>query len=202
MTDYDPIEGTTDEELARQARAGSGRSFEELARRYKRRLFVYLRPRVGSDEDAEDLVQETFLKLYRNIGLYDPAFRFSTWLFMSAGRLAIDAYRKNAASRDKLSAESAADLPDPAPDKDSDPRLSGLWAAARGLGGDRFRVLWLRYGEDLTIEEIAAVLGRTKLAVRILLHRARTSLMRIAGPSPARTMAPAKAADARGARSG
>jgi RNA polymerase sigma-70 factor (ECF subfamily) len=202
MSDQGPIEARTDDELARDARAGSRRSFEELASRYRRRLFAYLRPRFGSDEDAEDLVQETFLKLYRNIGLYDPAFRFSTWLFTSAGRLAIDAYRKNAASRDKLSAESAADVPDPAPDKDSDPRLSGLWAAARGLGGDRFRVLWLRYGEDLTIEEIAAVLGRTKLAVRILLHRARTSLMRIAGPSPARTMAPAKAADARGARSG
>jgi len=202
MTDYDPIEGTTDEELARRARAGSGRSFEELARRYKRRLFVYLRPRVGSDEDAEDLVQDTFLKLYRSIGSYDPAFRFSTWLYTSAGRLAIDAYRRNAASRDKLAAESAAELPDPASDHDRDPRLSGLWAAARGLGTDRFRVLWLRYGEDLSIEEIAAVLGRTKLAVRILLHRARMSLMKTAGPSPARTVAPAKAADARGARSG
>jgi RNA polymerase sigma-70 factor (ECF subfamily) len=202
MTDHDPIEGTTDEELACRARAGSGRSFEELARRYKRRLFVYLRPRVGSDEDAEDLVQETFLKLYRNIGSYDPAFRFSTWLYTSAGRLAIDAYRKNAVSKDKLAGESAADFPDAAADRDRDPRLTGLWAAARGLGGDRFRVLWLRYGEDLTIEEIAAVLGRTKLAVRILLHRARTRLMSIAGPSPARTMAPAKAAAARGERSG
>jgi RNA polymerase sigma-70 factor (ECF subfamily) len=202
MTDHDPIEGPTDEELARRARAGSVRSFEELARRYKRRLFVYLRPRVGSDEDAEDLVQDTFLKLYRNIGSYDPAFRFSTWLFTSAGRLAIDAYRKHAASRDKLAAESAAELPDPASDRDRDPRLSGLWTAAQGLGGDRFRVLWLRYGEDLSIEEIAAVLGRTKLAIRILLHRARISLMKAAGPSPARTIAPARAADARGARSG
>ena len=94
MTDHDPIEEKTDEELAREARAGSRRSFEELARRYKRRLFVYLRPRVGSDQDAEDMVQETFLKLYRNIGGYDPAYRFSTWLYTSANRLAIDAYRK------------------------------------------------------------------------------------------------------------
>jgi len=55
MADHDPIGERTDEELAREARAGSGRSFEELAHRYKRRLFVYLRPRLGSDEDAEDL---------------------------------------------------------------------------------------------------------------------------------------------------
>ena len=200
MTDQDPIEGTTDEELARRARAGSGRSFEELARRYKRRLFVYLRPRVGSDEDAEDLVQETFLKLYRNIGSYDPEFRFSTWLYTSAGRLAIDAFRRGAASRDKRADESAGEFPDPASERDRDPRASALWDAARGLGANRFRVLWLRYGEDLSIEEIAAVIGRTRLAVRVLLHRARTDLMKKAGPLTARAGVPAKAADASGAR--
>jgi len=200
MTDQDPIETATDEELARRARAGSVRSFEELARRYKRRLFVYLRPRVGSDEDAEDLVQETFLKLYRNIGSYDPEFRFSTWLYTSAGRLAIDAFRRGVASRDKRVDGSAGELPDPASERDRDPRASGLWDAARGLGADRFRVLWLRYGEDLSIEEIAAVMGRTRLAVRVLLHRARTDLMKKAGPSAARAVVPAKAADVRGAR--
>lgn len=165
----------TDEELAREARAGSGRSFDELARRYKRRLFVYLRPRLGSDEDAEDLVQETFLKLYRNIASYDPAFKFSTWLYTSASRLAIDAFRKRAAERAEKVADRNVDIPDPSsgPESGSGPEL---WEAARSLGGDRFRVLWLRYGEDLSVEEIAAVLGRTRLAVRVLLHRARTSL--------------------------
>ena len=97
MADHDPIAEKTDEELARDARAGSRRSFEELACRYKRRLFVYLRPRLGSDEDAEDMVQDTFLKLYRNIDRYDPAYRFSTWLYTSANRLAIDSFRKSGA---------------------------------------------------------------------------------------------------------
>ena len=83
----------TDEELAREARAGSRRSFEELAGRYRRRLFVYFRPRLGSDQDAEDMVQETLLKLYRNIGSYDPAFRFSTWLYTAASRLATSTWR-------------------------------------------------------------------------------------------------------------
>jgi hypothetical protein len=59
---------------------------------------------------------------------------------------------------------------------------SGLWDAARTLGAGRFRVLWLRYGEDMSIEEIAAVTGRTRLAVRVLLHRARTSLAGRLGP--------------------
>src|SRR5512136_2067694 len=99
MADQVPTAERTDEELAREARAGSRRSFEELATRYKRRLFVFLRPRLVSDQDAEDMVQETFLKLYRNIGGYDTDRRFSTWIYTSATRLAIDAFRKGAAAR-------------------------------------------------------------------------------------------------------
>jgi RNA polymerase sigma-70 factor (ECF subfamily) len=177
MADLDRIEEKTDEELAREARAGSGRSFEELARRYKRRLFVYLRSRVGSDQDAEDMVQDTFLKLYRNIGGYDPAYRFTTWLYTSANRLAIDSHRKKAVVITRVDVEDLGDLPEPAARISAETGATGLWDAARGLGESRFRVLWLRYGEDLSIEEIAAVLGRTRLAVRVLLHRARAALI-------------------------
>ena len=184
MDDHAKSDERTDEELAREARAGSRRSFEELASRYRRRLFVYLRPRFGSDEDAEDLVQETFLKLYRNIGRYDPAYRFSTWLYTAANRLAIDAYRRGAADRGRMAAAKEGPLTEPTAGRDGERGSgstdaggpSGLWDAARTLGAGRFRVLWLRYGEDMSIEEIAAVTGRTRLAVRILLHRARTSL--------------------------
>ncbi len=183
MTDQNPIAEKTDEELARDARAGSRRSFEELASRYKRRLFVYLRPRLGSDEDAEDMVQDTFLKIYRSIDRYDPAYRFSTWLYTSASRLAIDSFRKAALARDKSAASSGRDIPDPAAGYEVEAGATGVWDAARTLGADRYRVLWLRYGEDMTVEEIAAVLGRSRLAVRVLLHRARTSLVGRLGPN-------------------
>jgi RNA polymerase sigma-70 factor (ECF subfamily) len=185
MSDQDRMADKTDEELAREARAGSRRSFEELACRYKRRLFVFLRPRLASDEDAEDMVQDTFLKLYRNIDGYDPAYRFSTWLYTSAGRLAIDAFRKGgAAARNTVALTPEMQIADPAARPEAGSGGSGLWEAARALGGDRYRVLWLRYGEDMSIEEIAAVVGRTKLAVRVLLHRARTSLAGRLGPRP------------------
>jgi len=189
MTEVERIADRTDEELAREARAGSRRSFEELACRYRRRLFVYLRPRLASAEDAEDMVQDTFLKIYRNIGAYDPAFRFSTWLYTSASRLAIDAFRKGA-GRKQVSLDGDFDVPDPSAGPESRPGETGLWDAARGLGGDRYRALWLRYGEDMTVDEIAAVLGRTKLAVRVLLHRARTSLVGRLGPALGRATGP------------
>jgi RNA polymerase sigma-70 factor (ECF subfamily) len=197
MADLDPIGQKTDEELAREARAGSRRSFEELARRYKRRLFVYLRPRLGSDQDAEDMVQETFLKLFRNIRNYDPAFRFSTWLYTSASRLAISSYRKKKLAARSLGAEAAGDLADPAVGAAGEADSAGLWDAARTLGGYQYRVLWLRYGEDMNVEEIAGALGKSRLAVRLLLHRARTNLMKRVGPAPARAVAAPKAAAVR-----
>ena len=189
MIDPDPIGRKTDEELAREARAGSRRSFEELALRYKRRLFVYFRPRLGSDQDAEDLVQETFLKLYRNIHNYDPALRFSTWLYTSANRLAISSYRRKSTAAGSLGAEFAGDTENLAVRAAGETTSTGLWDAAGTLGGNQYRVLWLRYGEDLTIEEIAASIGKSRLAVRLLLHRARTNLMKRVGPAPGRAEA-------------
>jgi RNA polymerase sigma-70 factor (ECF subfamily) len=181
MVDPDPITTKTDEELAREARAGSRRSFEELAHRYKRRLFVYLRPRLGSDQDAEDMVQETFLKLFRNIRSYDSAFQYSTWLYTSANRLAISSYRKKRIASGRLDVEVAGALADP---EAGTAGSAGIWDAARTLGGSQYRVLWLRYGEDTTIEAIAASLGKSRLAVRLLLHRARKNLMRRVCPAP------------------
>jgi RNA polymerase sigma-70 factor (ECF subfamily) len=194
MLEQEPMAERTDEELAREARAGSRRSFEELALRYKRRLFVYFRPRLGSDQDAEDMVQETFLKLYRNIGGYDPAYRFSTWLYTAANRMAISSYRKKRIAAVALRPEDAGGLADPKAGPARETGSTELWDAARTLGGGQYRALWLRYGEDMDIEEIAAALGKSRLAVRLLLHRARTNLLKKAGPAPARTMAAAKAA--------
>jgi RNA polymerase sigma-70 factor (ECF subfamily) len=202
MLTHEPTGQRTDEELAREARAGSRPSFAELALRYKRRLFVYLRPRLGSDQDAEDMVQETFLKIFRNIESYDPAYRFSTWLYTSAHRLAISSYRKKKIAAVALHPEHDGVLADPKTGKSGAMASTELWDAARTLGGSQFQGLWLRYGEDMDIEEIAAALGKSRLAVRLLLHRARTNLVKKAGPAPTRASAAAKAAPVGGTRIG
>jgi RNA polymerase sigma-70 factor (ECF subfamily) len=94
MADPGSIAEKSDEELAREARAGSRRSFDELARRYKRRLFVYLRPRLGSDEDAEDLVQETFAKAFSSFHQFRPGTNLKAWLYRILTNTFINAYRK------------------------------------------------------------------------------------------------------------
>ena len=184
----------TDEELAREARAGSRPAFEELALRYKRRLFVYLRPRLASDQDTEDMVQETFLKLYRNIDRYDPTYRFSTWLYTAATRLTISSYRKKRIAAGPLRAEEAGGVADPAAGPPAGTDTAGLWDSARALAESQFRVLWLRYGEDMDVAEIARAVGKSRVAVSLLLHRARTNLAKKAGPAPAAERPGAKAA--------
>lgn len=179
----DAAEYKTDETLACEARAGSRRSFEELALRYRRRLLVYFRPRLGSEQEAEDLVQETLLKLYRNIGSYDPAYHFSTWLYTSAGRLAISWYRKKtaaAAGLKSFAAEESAASKDEAVEAAASSR-SRLWALAGNLHPNQFRALWLRYAEEMSVADIARSMGKSRLAVRLLLHRARIGLMKHEG---------------------
>ncbi|MBN1940003.1 MAG: sigma-70 family RNA polymerase sigma factor [Candidatus Aminicenantes bacterium] len=181
MTGFEAAGNKTDEDLAREARAGSSRSFEELALRYRRRLFAYFRPRMGSDQDAEDLVQETLLKLYRNIGRYDATYHFSTWAYTAAGRLAISRYRKKTtgeAGLKSLAAEEGCVRTEEARDGASSSRL---WSLAGTLQPSQFRALWLRYAEEMTVDEIAVSMGKSRLAVRLLLHRARTNLMKREG---------------------
>lgn len=171
------IQQMTDEELARLAGSGSHAGFEELVYRYSGRLFHFLRERTGSIEDAEDLVQETFVKAYRNIERYDPAWKFSTWLYTIGTRLAVSAYRSR--RPEELRLTEVSDSVDPQDVQDQLIRQEdseNLWTLARELKPDRYRALWLRHVEGMTVKEIAAVMKKTQIHVRVLLHRARSQL--------------------------
>jgi len=167
----DPL---SDEELAAEARAGSRSSFEELVHRYSLRLFHFLRPRIGTDQDTEDLVQETFLKVYRNIHRFDINYKFSTWLYTIAVRLAIGFYRKNRS--EEPTPESAGAWADPHDTMIREQESQNLWNTAKTLQPNLYQALWLRYMEDLSLKEIAGVMKKNQVHVRVLLHRARLQL--------------------------
>jgi RNA polymerase sigma-70 factor (ECF subfamily) len=126
--------------------------------------------------NAEDLMQETFLKAFRKIHRYNPKYAFTTWLFTIANRLAASAWRKH-----RPMAEDLPDVQDEAPcpaslTEQNDTR-ENLWTHARQLLNDaQYAVLWLHYGEDLPVKEIARALRRTSTGVKVLLHRARNNL--------------------------
>lgn len=177
----DATRPTSDEDLARRARDGSSDAFSALVQRFERPLLRFLSIRTGRLEDSEELVQETFLRAWHNLDRYDPARRFATWLYTIAKRLAISHQRRErpAALGAETLAERAGTEPDPESSASAHEEHLELWGlATRVLGAEERSALWLRYGEDLTPAEIAEVLGRRQVTVRVLLFRAREKLAR------------------------
>jgi len=165
---------TTDEELALEAQAGSRRCFEELIARYSSKLYHFLRPKISNVSDIEDIIQETFYKLYKNIFRYDPQWKFSTWIYTAVNRQAISHYRsKKNKHTQGMPVQTDAD---PEEILIQETQNQNLWKLARKLKANQYDALWLRYVEDLSLKEIAKIMHKSHTAARILLHRARLNL--------------------------
>jgi RNA polymerase sigma-70 factor (ECF subfamily) len=164
------------EELARRSQQGCRASFAELVERYAVPLRQFLHHQTNHVHDAEDLVQDTFVRAYGNIDRYRSSYKFSTWLFTIARRLAIS--RLRSLRRPQVVAEAVSADPGPREAMAQRETKRGLWDAARGLSANQYWVLRLRYAEDLSIKEIAQVMGKSQVSVRVLLCRARTRLAR------------------------
>ncbi len=164
----------TDEELALEVQAGSRRCFEELIARYSSKLFHFLRPKISNDSDIEDIIQETFYKLYKNIFRYDSRWKFSTWLYTAVNRQAISHFRSKQ-KRDFKEMPVQTDV-DPAESLIQETQNQNLWRLAKNLKTNQYEALWLRYVEDLSLKEIAKIMRKSHTAARLLLHRARLNL--------------------------
>src|SRR5437763_12211403 len=88
------LTGASDQQVVAWAKQGHEAAFRELVRRYERPLFSLLYRMVHDRALAEDLAQETFIKVLNGIGSYNPQFKFSSWIFKIANNAAIDHLRK------------------------------------------------------------------------------------------------------------
>ena len=170
------LETTTDEELARQTRAGSHAAFEKLVYRYEGRIYQFVAKSCRSKADALEITQDTFLRAFRGIERFDAERNFAAWLFTIARRRCIDHFRSQppvmAAEMPEL-----ADVEDPAAVMSRKEEGEGVWALARvELSAAQFEALWLKYAEDMSVEQIAQVVRKTKTHVKVLLFRARENL--------------------------
>ena len=165
----------TSEELAWQAGRGCHASFAELVRRFAPKLQAFLRRRTHDRHEAEDLVQDTFVKAYENLSRYDISWRFSTWLFTIASRAAVSHHRR------KRPECVRPDLQSSACDEAAERReqRESLWATAAQLPEGQYQSLWLKYVEDMPIKEIARAMGKSQVCVKVLLYRARMSMARL-----------------------
>ena len=88
------MSGGEDADLVRRCLSGDQRACRDLVRRYERPVYSVLMRVVRRAEDAEDLVQETFVKVFKALDRYDTERPFSAWIFTIASRLAIDHLRR------------------------------------------------------------------------------------------------------------
>ena len=182
--------GSSVEDLVRRARAGSSEAFQELVLRYESPLFNFLLRRTACAEDAEEIAQDAFVRAWRKLATYDERWTFSTWLFTLARRLAATRGRSPRSSPRSSIGNGAVldDVPvhaDPERDLARTEERANLWSIVdRVLDEDARSALWLRYAEDRTMAEIAAILGRSTVAVRVMLFRARVRLAEHLEPRP------------------
>ncbi len=185
--DSQALPSLTDEALVSHAQAGSVNAFAEIVDRFEGRLFNFIARRLGggggrATADAEDLAQESFLRAWRSIGDFRPTHRFSTWLFTIAGRLVVDHLRHQRVQRAATETIARAATRRGherqfAESPFTDNGLRNLWTIARDtLTEEQHAALWLRYAEDLSPREVARVLDRSEVSVRVMLFRARQTL--------------------------
>ena len=168
-----------DRRLVVLATEGDNRAFEHLFRRYSdsiRRLFVL---RTGNGDDADDLLQETFIKVFVNIHRYCDRYTFGQWIYTIARNTFIDFARKR---QDDLPLDERCAIPvessSPTPEERviSLQQRSQIAAYMSRMGEEYRRLIELRFFEELSYEEIAQKLDIPLGTVKTRIHRARTRL--------------------------
>lgn len=145
----------SDDELVRQIRLGDDGAAEELIRRYYAAVMRYCRWHCSSAEKAEDLTQETFLKLFRSLPKYRGRNKFKAYLYTIANRLCIDESRK-------MPVYSLEDAEDMADRKNTIAQVEHREDIRRLLGVlsvEQREAVILRFGQELGFFEIAKVTG-------------------------------------------
>lgn len=161
---------------------GDRMAFEYLFDRYRdaiRRLFVQ---RTGNDDDADDLLQETFIKVYMNIHRYSAEYTFGQWIYTIARNTFIDFVRKrqdDLSIDDRFSTPPASSAPTPEERVINIQQRTQLEAYMEQMPADYRRLVELRFFEELSYEEIAGKLSIPLGTVKTRIHRARERLCRL-----------------------
>jgi RNA polymerase sigma-70 factor (ECF subfamily) len=173
----------SDEELMAAYVAGDAAAFRALFDRYAIVLYRMVRRRLGSDDDARDLVQQTLLHMHRARNDFRRDSRLRPWLFTIAMNLVREHYRRQGRRREQpleadLPAIARAREPQSPPGEDGE-RLARVRAALATLPEQQREVIELHWFEDSPYEEIARIVGASVAAVRVRAHRGYERLRKI-----------------------
>jgi RNA polymerase sigma-70 factor (ECF subfamily) len=180
-----------DADVAALAQRGREDAFRELVRRYERPVFSLIFRMVRDSATAEDLAQDTFIKVLNHIDKYRPEFKLSSWLFKIANNVAIDHLRRRqiatismsgsphagtASEVEATSFDVASDGESALDEMESKELGSAIEKAIARLRPEYRSCILLRHVEDRSYEEIAATLDLPLGTVKTYIHRARQQL--------------------------
>lgn len=171
-----------------RAQSGDGDAFRTLVERHSRSVFRLAYRMTGNEQDAEDVVQETFLRAFKQLSHYESRSSFSTWLYRIASNYSLDLIRTRKRHEEKRENDSAEGrsiletIAEPAPAQDR--LLFGkevqirVSAAMNELSDLERSAFVLRHFEGLSIEEIGSMLGTSLNATKHSIFRAVQKLRR------------------------
>jgi len=176
-----PAPDPAERDVIERAQRGDADAFRELVERHQQRAYRIARNMTPNEEDARDLVQEAFVRVFRGLDRFDFQYSFSTWLHRIVTNLAIDHLRKRRVQAKGRSVDEDEVEFDPSDPRDTSPaeRLESMETARKvreciaALAPHFQSVLTLREIEGLPCNEIAKIVGATHVTVRWRLHRGR-----------------------------
>ncbi len=176
-----PFERLTDLELVERIQSGNGRAMETLMRRHNRVLYRTARAILRDDTEAEDVVQDAYIRAYRAFGTFRGESKLSTWLVRIAANEALMRRRRGARRAEIVPIDATVEEPEPHMHKEEGPERETLRAEMRRLLEaridelpDGYRAVFVLRGvEELSVEETAAALDMPEATVRTRYFRAR-----------------------------
>jgi RNA polymerase sigma-70 factor (ECF subfamily) len=165
-------------ELVRDAAAGDSTAFDQIVRLHHRRVYAYLQQMTRRHHDAEDLTQSTFIKAFHALKGFDPQRPLINWLLTIARNTALNHFR-DTKKWEEMPYDMASSAPTPAHQAESRDHATNLWDRARAVLSVReYEVMWLRFAEEMSVEETSRVTGLTQAHVKVIVFRARQSLLK------------------------
>ncbi|MCX7771641.1 MAG: RNA polymerase sigma factor [Clostridia bacterium] len=171
--------------LVEKALGGDTDAFSKLVDCYQHRLLAFTYKMVLSKEDAEEIVQETFIKAYKHLWRYDSRISFSTWLYTIAHNLCKTFMKRRKAPPISLESEVISGFEPVSPPKEEPSEYLMLKEYRREahklmafLKPDQKAALILKYLQDLSYEEIGRILGISEDAAKMKVYRAKKEILK------------------------
>jgi len=193
------LSAASDQDLVAAAREGLMEAYDQLVRRYRREVYVFLHRMVRDPDLADDLTQDVFVKAYRQLDRYRPEGSFSSWLIKIANNHALDDFKRARREFDTVPLEPTPDTSNPrgpmagalrpvgwstsTPTPRDMRALAPALQEALGRLKEKYRECFImREIEERSYEDIAEILGMPKGTVSSCVTRARGELREALGP--------------------